>query len=67
METFTYRIYQDNELRKEFSNQTDDTNVFGWMLRNQHFSVHYALKFGGWKIDVVNEQTQEVRKYQSYQ
>jgi hypothetical protein len=61
--TFTYRIYQDNKIRKEFENQLTDYNVFSWMLRNQHNSVHYALKYGGWKIEVTNEQTGETKKY----
>ena len=51
---YTYYIYQDKKLIKQFDNQDTDVNVFGWMLRNQGQSIHWALKYGGWHIEYGN-------------
>ena len=60
---YTYKIYQDEKLVKEFNNQSSDSNVFGWLLRNQGQSVSWALKHGGWRVDVINEETNELTPY----
>lgn len=51
----TYNIFQDSKLVKTFENQDGDINVFGWMLRNQSQSIHWALKWGGWKIEYTTD------------
>ncbi len=57
--TYTYKIYQDDQLKKEFNGQKNDSAPFGWLLRNQHQSTSYAIKYGGWKVEEINEQTNE--------
>lgn len=65
--TYKIVIYQDGEIKKTFENQNNDSNAFGWMLRNQHNSIDYALRYGGWKVEQINEQTgkSEFWKYYS--
>ena len=57
--TYTFIITQDNEVRKEFNNCESDFTPFGWLLRNQGHSVSHALKYEGWKVQQINEQTKE--------
>lgn len=54
---YTYIIKQDGVLKAQFENQEDDFKVFGFMLRNQSFSLDYALKYGGWTIEVIDQNT----------
>ena len=56
-DTYTYKIFQDGELRKEFNGQENDFEPFKYLLRNQHQSTDYALRYGGWKVEEINEQT----------
>ena len=57
--SYTLRIYQDNELVKEFFKSENGGEAFGWLLRNQHLSVDSALRWGGWAVEQINEQTEE--------
>jgi len=57
--TYTFIITQDDEVRKEFNNCESDFAPFGWLLRNQGNSVSHALKYEGWKVQQINEQTKE--------
>ena len=59
--SYTLKIYQDKELKKEFTGSRDGGEAFGWLLRNQHLSVDSALRWGGWKVEQINEQTKEMR------
>jgi hypothetical protein len=63
MNTYTYNIYRDGELKKEIKGQTTDGEVFAYLHRAQPQSVHYALTHGGWKVKIINEQTGEVTDY----
>lgn len=56
---YTYNIYQDNELKKTFENEPDDSKMFGYMLRSQGNSINYAIKYGGYKIEIINQTTNE--------
>ena len=63
---YTYKVYQDNELKKEFNEQTSDFAPFKFILNNQGQSVNYALKYGGWKVEEINEQTKEAKFWTPY-
>ena len=64
--SITIKIYQDNVLRKEFNNKEDSNIAFRWLLNNQGNSVDYAIRWGGWKVEEINEQTNEVELWKPY-
>jgi len=64
--TYTFKIYQDNELRKEFNAQTNDFEPFKYLLRSQGQSTDWALRYGGWKVEQINEQTGHTEFWKSY-
>lgn len=64
--TFTIRIYHDGDLKKEFTGQTSDTNAFGYLLKAQGNSVNHALKYEGWKVEQINEQTGKSEFWKPY-
>lgn len=65
-ETFTLTISQDGILRKVFEHQKDDFEAFRFLLRNQGQSTDWALRHGGWKVEIKNEQTGEITHYKPY-
>lgn len=60
---FTYIIKLDNKEQKRFENQKSDFCVLKYILDHQGQSMSYALKYGGWSVDVINEETKDVCKY----
>jgi hypothetical protein len=64
--TYTFKVYQDNELKATFEHQTNDFEPFKYLLRHQGQSTNYALKYGGWKVEEINEQTNELTKWNPY-
>jgi hypothetical protein len=56
---YTYKIYQNNELKKTFEDQVNDLKVLGYMLSAQSNSMDHALKYEGWKIEIINQETNE--------
>jgi len=68
METTTYKfiISQNGEVKKTFENQTSDGPAFGYLLRAQAQSTNYALKYGGWKVEQINEQTGKSEFWKPY-
>ena len=60
---FTYKIYQNGKFKKEFNKQKNDFCVFKYLLDNQSQSTEYALKYGDWSVDIINEKTKEKSKY----
>jgi len=63
---YTFIIYHDNEIKKTFENQPNDLCIFGYMLRAQSNSINHALKYEGWKIEIINEETGETEKMKPY-
>lgn len=55
----TYIIYQDNEEVKRFENQTSDFPTCKYIQSHQAQSLNWALKWGGWKVEEINEDTKE--------
>ncbi len=62
---YTYRIFQDNKIVKTFTGQTSDFETFKWLLRNQGQSTDYALKYGGYKVEVRDEKTGIITDYKT--
>lgn len=60
----TFKIYKDNKLIKEFNNQESDLNVLRFMLSYQSQSMHYALKYEGYKVEQIDEQTKKSHFWQ---
>ena len=56
---FTYNIYQDNKLLKTFENEQTDAKMFGYMLRIQSNSINHAIKYEGYKVEIIDQQTGE--------
>ena len=64
--TYTYKVYQDNELKKEFNQQKGDFEPFKYLLNNQGQSTDWALRWGGWKVEEINEQTGQSNFWKPY-
>ena len=52
---YTFTIYKDDKVIKEFEHQDSDYEVFKFMLRHQPNSIHHALKYEGYKVTYLNE------------
>jgi len=55
----TFKIYKDKELLKEFNNQDSDFCVLKYMLNHQSSSMHHALKYEGYKVEQIDEETKK--------
>lgn len=64
--TYTFKIYQNGKLKKEFNEQESDQKAFAYLLRSQGQSTDWALRFGGWKVEQINEQTEESEFWKPY-
>lgn len=54
---FTFKIYKDNKIIKEFNNQNSDFCVLKFILNYQSNSMHHALKYEGYKVEEINQIT----------
>jgi len=59
-------ISQDGVIKKTFENVENDFPAFRWLLNNQGQSTDYALKYGGWAVEITDTQTGEVTKWEPY-
>ena len=55
----TFKIYRNNKVIKEFNNQNSDFEVLKFMLNHQSSSMHHALKYEGYKVEEIDEETQK--------
>ena len=62
----TVTIKQDGEVKKVFTEQKDDFCALRYILTNQGQSTDYALKHGGWSVEIKNETTGEVKFWKPY-
>lgn len=49
-------IYQDSVLRTTIQNENRsdaENSAFSYLLRNQGQSTNWALKYGGWQVEVI--------------
>jgi hypothetical protein len=53
----TYIISKDGEVKAELNNQESDINVIGKMQKLQSQSTHWAIKYEGWKVAEIDEET----------
>jgi hypothetical protein len=51
----TVNIYQDNKLKTTLSGEQAQNEAFKYLLRNQGQSTDYAIRWGGWKVEVIDE------------
>lgn len=65
-ETYTYILSYEGEEKYKFENQENDQKAFAQLLRSQGNSVDYALRYGGWKVEVINEQTKDSSFWKPY-
>jgi hypothetical protein len=55
----TFKIYRGNQVIKEFNNQDSDFVVLKFMLNHQSSSMHHALKYEGYKVEQIDEETKK--------
>ena len=55
----TFKIHKDNKIIKEFNKQDSDFCVLKFMLNHQSSSMHHALKYEGYKVQQIDEETQK--------
>ena len=53
----TYIIYNDNKEVKKFENQNSDFPVLKYIQSHQGQSLNWALKYGGWKVEEIDQET----------
>lgn len=58
----TFIIYKDKVEQKRFENQESDLLLFQYMLKNQGQSIHWAIKYEGWSIEMENEEGKFIMK-----
>jgi|688.fasta_scaffold84330_9 hypothetical protein len=64
--TYKVIISQDGEIKKTFENEKNDFCALRYLLQNQCQSTDYALRHGGWKVELINEQTGESDFWKPY-
>lgn len=63
---YTYNVYHDGELQASFTDQPNDMKAFGYVLDHQSASVHHALRYEGWKIEIIDQATGQIFEYPSH-
>lgn len=53
----TFIISQDGEVKKTLKDQDGDFEAFKYLLNHQGQSTDYALKWGGWKVEQIDQET----------
>jgi hypothetical protein len=53
----TYIIYNDNKEVKKFENQNSDFPTLKYIQSHQGQSLNWALKYGGWKVKEIDQET----------
>ncbi len=68
MET-TYKIVisRDGKVIETLEGQKSDSKAFGRMLSLQSQSVDYALRYGGWRVEQIDEQTGDSELWKPYE
>lgn len=56
---YTFLIYLDNVEIGSLTDQPNHVNLFKYMHGIQYNSMHYALRFGGYRITSINQATNE--------
>ena len=53
----TYIIYNDKKEVRRFENQESDFPTLKYIQSHQSQSLNYALRYGGWDVEEIDEQT----------
>lgn len=59
-------ISQDGKELKVFEHQDNDFEPFRWLLMHQGQSTNYALKYGGFKVEAIDEESGESEFWNPY-
>jgi hypothetical protein len=62
----TVTIKQGGVVKKVFTNQSDDFCALRFLLNNQPQSTDYAMRYGGWAVNIKDEQTGEEYDWKPY-
>jgi len=62
----TINIYHNNELQKTFANQETDLKALSYLQRSQSHSTDWAIRYEGWKVEYINEETGEKELLKPY-
>ena len=62
----TVRIYHDNKLKQEFTDQVSDACALGYLHRVQGSSADHAIRYEGWKVELTDQDTGEVGFWKPY-
>lgn len=60
---YTYTIFKDNKEVAKYTNQDTDIKVFAYLHKEQSQSIDWAIKHGGYRVEVTNETTGETTQY----
>jgi hypothetical protein len=63
----TINIYQDNKVIKSFENVDSDFCAFQWLLNHQGQSTDYAIRYGGYKVEIIDNVTGEKDYWKPYE
>jgi len=55
----TVNIYRDNEVVKTFEHEKNDFCALRWLLNHQSSSCDRALRYEGYKVELIDEITGE--------
>lgn len=56
----TINIYKDNKVVKTFENEYSDFCALKWLLNHQSNSTDWALKYEGYKVEIIDQETKEI-------
>jgi hypothetical protein len=63
---YKFIIYKDNKEVKTLEHQNSDFEPFKWLLNHQGQSINWALKYGGFEVEQINEETNETSFWNPY-
>ena len=55
----TVNIYKDNQILKTFEHENSDFCALKWLLNHQSNSCSHAIKYEGYKVELIDEETNE--------
>jgi len=62
----TFIIFHNKVEQKRFENQESDICLFKYILNHQSQSVHWAIKYEGWSVEIENKDGVFVSKPNKY-
>lgn len=62
----TIIIYKDGQVQQKYEHETSDIKALGYMLRNQPNSTDHAIRYEGWSVELIDEDTKESEFWKPY-